>query len=288
LVFGPEALWTRFTQKGRLIRHFVLSAAITSASMTEQSLPQPVLGVPDPELPTVHEQLIVFARELGELYQLERQRSSELEAVLSSLQESYMATMKSLALVIEAKDRTTRGHLERTQAFGMALARRVDPVLADAVELGYGFFLHDLGKVGIPEDILCKAGPLSGEEWALMRGHPLIGAQIVAPIRFLGEAAQVIRHHHERFDGTGYPDGLAARAIPLPARIFAVADSFDAMISDRPYRRARPVEVALGEIEDGAGTQFDPEIVEAFVSLVDEESLTATGGDALDRLAHVG
>jgi len=256
--------------------------------MTEQNLPQPVLGVPDPELPTVREQLIVFARELGELYQLERQRSAELEAVLSSLQESYMATMKSLALVIEAKDRTTRGHLERTQAYGMALARRMDPALAEAVELGYGFFLHDLGKVGIPEDILSKAGPLSGEEWALMRGHPVIGAQIVAPIRFLGEAAQVIRHHHERFDGTGYPDGLAGRAIPLPARIFAVADSFDAMISDRPYRRARPVEVALEEIEDGAGTQFDPEVVDAFVSLVGEESLTATEGDDPNRLAHVG
>src|SRR6266545_4589827 len=177
--------------------------------MTEQNLPQPVLGVPDPELPTVREQLIVFARELGELYQLERQRSAELEAVLSSLQESYMATMKSLALVIEAKDRTTRGHLERTQAYGMALARRMDPALADG-------------------------------------------------------------------------------AIPLPARIFAVADSFDAMISDRPYRRARPVELALEEIEGGAGTQFDPEVVDAFVSLVGEESLTATEGDDPNRLAHVG
>jgi HD-GYP domain-containing protein (c-di-GMP phosphodiesterase class II) len=256
--------------------------------MTEQNLPQTVLGVPDPELPTVHEQLKVFARELGELYQLERQRSAELEKVLSSLQESYIATMKSLALVIEAKDRTTRGHLERTQVFGMALARRIDPALAKAVDLGYGFFLHDLGKVGIPEDILCKAGPLSGDEWALMRGHPLIGAQIVAPIRFLGEATQVIRHHHERFDGTGYPDGLAGRDIPLPARIFAVADSFDAMISDRPYRRARPIEVALEEIGDGAGTQFDPEVVEAFVSLVEDDSLTAIEGDDPDRLAYVG
>jgi HD-GYP domain-containing protein (c-di-GMP phosphodiesterase class II) len=256
--------------------------------MTEETLPQTVPGVPDPELPTVHEQLKVFARELGELYQLERQRSAELETVLSSLQESYIATMKTLALVIEAKDRTTRGHLERTQVFGMALARRVDPALAEAVELAYGFFLHDLGKVGIPEDILCKAGPLSGEEWALMRGHPVIGAQIVAPIRFLGEATQVIRHHHERFDGTGYPDGLAGRDIPLPARIFAVADSFDAMVSDRPYRRARPIEVALEEIEEGAGTQFDPEVVDAFVSLVEDDSLTAIEGDDPDRLAHVG
>jgi len=256
--------------------------------MTDETLPQPVLGVQDPELPTVHEQLIVFARELGELYQLERQRSAELEAVLSSLQESYIATMKSLALVIEAKDRSTRGHLERTQVFGMALARRVDPALAEDAELAHGLFLHDIGKVGITEDILCKAGPLSGEEWRVMRGHPVIGAQIVAPIRFLGEAVQVIRHHHERFDGTGYPDGLAGQAIPLPARIFAVADSFDAMTSDRPYRLARPVELALEEIEDGSGTQFDPEVVDAFISLVEEESLTGSEGDDPDRLAHVG
>jgi ribonuclease P protein subunit RPR2 len=96
----------------------------------------------------------------------------------------------------------------------------------------------------------------------------VIGAQIVAPIRFLGEATQVIRHHHERFDGTGYPDGLAGRDIPLPARIFAVADSFDAMVSDRPYRRARPIEVALEEIEDGAGTQFDPEVVAALEAVI--------------------
>jgi len=256
--------------------------------MTDETLPQLVLGVQDPELPTVHEQLIVFARELGELYQLERQRSAELEAVLSSLQESYIATMKSLALVIEAKDRSTRGHLERTQVFGMALARRVDPALAADAELSYGFFLHDIGKVGIPEDILCKAGPLSGEEWRVMRGHPVIGAQIVAPIRFLGEAVQVIRHHHERFDGTGYPDGLAGQAIPLPARIFAVAASFDPLTSDRPYRLARPVELALEEVEDGAGTQFDPQVVDAFISLVEEESLTGSEGDDPDRLAHVG
>jgi ribonuclease P protein subunit RPR2 len=137
--------------------------------------------------------------------------------------------MKSLAVVIEAKDQTTRGHLERTQVFGLALARRVDPELAGSPTLGYGFFLHDIGKVGIPEHILCKAGPLSVDEWTVMRNHPIIGAQIVAPIAFLSDAVELIRHHHERFDGTGYPDGLAAEAIPLGARIFAVADSFDAM-----------------------------------------------------------
>ncbi len=227
--------------------------------------------VADPEMPTVHGQLIVFARELGELYRLERSRRAELETVLESLQETYLATMKSLATVIEAKDQTTRGHLDRTVSYGLALARTIEPKLAESPTLGYGFFLHDIGKVGIPEHILCKAGPLSVDEWTVMRNHPIIGAQIVAPIAFLSEAVDLIRHHHERFDGSGYPDGLAGEAIPLAARIFSVADSFDAMTSDRPYRGAIGIERALEEIRAGAGTQFDPEIVRVFVDMVEQD-----------------
>ncbi len=234
----------------------------------------------DDELPTVHEQLIVFARELGCLYRAERERARELERVLGELRRSYLATMKSLAMVVEAKDSATRGHLERTQAYGLALARRIDPALVTE-ELGYGFFLHDIGKVGVPEHVLRKPGPLTADEWEVMRTHPVLGAQIVAPITFLRDAERLVRHHHERFDGTGYPDGLRGEEIPLAARVFAVADAFDAMTSDRPYRRAMSVERAVGEIVDGAGTQFDPEIVRVFVDLVEEEPvglLQAAGG----------
>jgi ribonuclease P protein subunit RPR2 len=240
----------------------------------------------DPELPAVHEQLIVFARELGDLYRLERSRSAELERVLESLQETYIATMKSLAQVIEAKDRTTRGHLDRTQAYGLALARRIAPELVATPNLGYGFFLHDIGKVGVPEQILCKEGPLTSEEWTVMRNHPVVGAQIIAPIAFLTGAVELIRHHHERFDGSGYPDGLRAEEIPLAARIFAVADSFDAMTSDRPYRGAMDIERALLEVEGGAGTQFDPDVVRIFVQMMQDDP-TMVPDEGYD-LEHAG
>ncbi|OFW78215.1 MAG: hypothetical protein A2Z48_02530 [Actinobacteria bacterium RBG_19FT_COMBO_70_19] len=247
-----------------------------------------VPGFPsDPELPAVHEQLIVFARELGELYRLERARSAELERVLASLQDTYIATMKSLAQVIEAKDLTTRGHLDRTQAYGLALAGRVDPALVTE-ELGYGFFLHDIGKVGVPEQILCKRGPLSSDEWDVMRTHPLVGVQIVAPIAFLQGAVELVRHHHERFDGTGYPDGLRGEEIPLAARVFSAADSFDAMTSDRPYRGAMGVERALAEIEGGAGSQFDPEVVRVFVQMIREDPPTLPHEDEGHHSAHAG
>jgi HD-GYP domain-containing protein (c-di-GMP phosphodiesterase class II) len=237
-------------------------------------------AVEDPEAGSLHDQLKIFAREVGVLYSAERVRTRELEHALETARDMYVATMKSLAHVVEAKDPTTRGHLDRTAHYGLALARKVDPVLAERPEIAYGFFLHDIGKVGIPESILCKTTPLTELEWVVMRSHPNQGARIVEPIPFMGEAVEIVRSHHERFDGTGYPRGLRGYDIPLSARIFAIADSFDAMTSDRPYRSALTTDAAVAEILAGSGTQFDPVCVEAFEALVEEDDSFVLAGRA--------
>jgi cyclic di-GMP phosphodiesterase len=225
----------------------------------------------DPELPALQAQLSVFAREIGTLYAAERTRSWELEMALDELQDTYVSTMTSFAQVVELKDSTTAGHLDRTQTLGLAIAEAVDPELAARPETRYGFFLHDIGKVGIPEHILCKPGALDRSEWLIMREHPTIGAHIVEPIRFLAGAVDIVRSHHERWDGSGYPMGLRHEEIPLAARVFAIADCFDAMTNDRPYRRAMAVEEAVEEIVRGACTQFDPDVVQIFLELVERE-----------------
>ena len=219
------------------------------------------------QLAQAKEQLLVLARDVNSMYQAERARSRELAEALAALQESYLATVRTLAFIVEAKDSSTREHLERTHDYARALARVVMPGVEIGPEMTYGFLLHDVGKVGIPESILCKPGPLTEEEYEVMKTHPLIGVQIVAPIQFLGKAIEVIRCHHERWDGRGYPDGLAGEDIPLAARIFSVCDTFDAMTSDRPYRRAMPFDYAVEEIERCGGTQFDPEVVGFFIRM---------------------
>ncbi len=220
------------------------------------------------QLEAAERQLLVFAREINHLYQAERARAAELERALDRLRGSYLDMIKTLAFVVEAKDPSTRAHLQRTHDYAVALAEAVDPELAADEQLRYGFLLHDVGKVGIPEAVLNKPGPLDAEEWEVMRAHPLLGVQMVAGIKSLGSAVEVIRCHHERWDGKGYPTGLAGEAIPAGARVFSVADAFDAMTSDRPYRKAIPFDQACQEIADGAGSQFDPMVVDAFTTIV--------------------
>jgi ribonuclease P protein subunit RPR2 len=202
-------------------------------------------------------QLERYAADLRETFKEERARSQQLR-------ESYITTVRALANAVEARDAYTGKHAERVAAYGLVLARALGSTLADDPEIEFGFLLHDIGKVAVPDAILYKPEPLTEAERILMERHTLIGVQILRGIDFLGEAKAVVRSHHERWDGNGYPDGLKADDIPLAARVFAVADTLDALTTDRPYRPASELGRARGIIGSLAGTQFDPEVVEAF------------------------
>jgi ribonuclease P protein subunit RPR2 len=208
-------------------------------------------------------QLERYAADLRETFKEERSRSQELHL-------SYMATVRALSNAVEARDAYTGKHAERVAAYGMEIARVLDPALPETPEIEFGFLLHDIGKVAIPDAILYKPSALTDEERALMCQHPAIGAQIVRGIEFLRDAVKVVRSHHERWDGDGYPDRLAGEEIPLTARVFAVADVLDALTTDRPYRPASPIARAREVILAESGKQFDPSVVAAFDSIDDE------------------
>jgi HD-GYP domain-containing protein (c-di-GMP phosphodiesterase class II) len=207
-------------------------------------------------------QLERYAADLRETFKEERARAQELRR-------SYMATVRALSNAVEARDAYTGKHAERVTAYGMEVARASGMPLTDVPELEFGFLLHDVGKVAIPDAILYKPESLTDEERALMARHPVIGSEIIRGIEFLGDAALVVRSHHERWDGTGYPDGLAGDEIPLVARVFAIADVLDALTTDRPYRPASSLAVARKMIREASGTQFDPRMVEAFGTIPD-------------------
>jgi putative nucleotidyltransferase with HDIG domain len=177
---------------------------------------------------------------------------------------AHLATLVSLAAALDARERETRAHSVRVQEYTLTLARALGIPEQDLKAIAAGALLHDIGKIGIQDSILLKAGRLSGEEWEAMRKHPTIGAEILKSLTHIGAARHLVVAHHERWDGSGYPGGLAGTTIPLGARIFAVADTLDAMTSDRPYRPRTSFEAAQQEIAQCAGTQFDPEIVRAF------------------------
>jgi ribonuclease P protein subunit RPR2 len=207
---------------------------------------------------TPEQQLLLYARDLRHLLEIERGQRR-------ALQNAYQQTVSALGSALESRDTGTSEHSERVQRYALELARVVDPELSEDPSVEYGFLLHDVGKIGIPDEILRKPGPLSEVERRLMQTHTVLGEQMLGDVVFLkSEGLKVVRHHHERWDGGGYPDGLIGTDIPLGARIFAVADAFDAMTSDRPYRRARDWHSAGAEILDNAKQQFDPYVVEAF------------------------
>jgi ribonuclease P protein subunit RPR2 len=234
-------------------------------------------------------QALSYARDLKALYEASRMRENELarsnerlraahrqslryaedlKQTFRRLERSFLASLEALCNALEARDSYTRGHSERVGRWSRELAQAAGLGRAETALIAQAGRLHDLGKIGVPEAVLRKPEPLTHEDWLAMREHPVVGARILAPLEFFAEGAVVVRHHHERIDGGGYPDGLRGAAIPLGARIVAVADVYDALTSNRPYRPAMSHAEAAGGLREAAGRSLDGELVERFLELL--------------------
>jgi response regulator RpfG family c-di-GMP phosphodiesterase len=205
------------------------------------------------------------------LEELVSERTAELDKALEEVEMSYRSTLKALVQALETRDYETHGHSERVVTFSLRLGYELGLDDAALRDLELGALMHDIGKIGVPDAVLRKPAQLNDEEWEKMRLHPLHGQKILRNIAFLEGATRIVAQHHEKWDGTGYPLGLRGEEIDVGARIFSVADAFDAIISDRIYRKGRSYEEALEELEKFAGTQFDPLIVEAFKNIPKED-----------------
>ena len=215
----------------------------------------------------------VYARnaQFSRLEELVQESRDELAVSLEGLESSYGVTLKALIQALEARDAETHGHSERVVTFSLRLGHEVGLDRFQKRDLELGAMLHDIGKIGVPDEILRKPAKLNEREWQKMRQHPAHGHRILRDIEFLEGASRVVLQHHERWDGKGYPNGLRGNEIDITARVFAVADAFDAMTSDRVYSRGRSFEEAYEELKKYAGTQFDPQVVEAFNAVPDTD-----------------
>lgn len=198
---------------------------------------------------------------LDELQLANKTLRREIEKASVDIQRHYLETVRSLVAAIDAKDSYTKSHQERVVMFAMLLGAELGLSAREIGLLQQAAVLHDIGKIGVPEDILRKKERLTPEEFDIIKQHPVIGAEIISPVQFLSEVVPIVLHHHERFDGAGYPDGLKGAAIPLGARVLAVADAVDAMLSERPYAPAKPVAKVQEQLRLCSGTQFDPQLV---------------------------
>ncbi|MEA2468091.1 MAG: hypothetical protein QOJ57_2217, partial [Thermoleophilaceae bacterium] len=205
----------------------------------------------------------------------------EIEREKERAANGYRAVVRSLAAAIEARDGYTGGHSDEVQRLSVAVALQLGLDRSQIEEIRTVALLHDIGKIGIPDHVLHNPDPLSREEWAVMRQHPLIGERILEPLPGLSAVARAVRHEHERWDGDGYPDGLAGHEIPLAARVVLACDAYHALVSDRPYRDALPLEEALTEIDYCAGTQFDPRVAAALVACIRNPEETARAAHEL-------
>ena len=209
----------------------------------------------------------------------------DLKRATEQIETNCVETLESLATALEAKDAYTAGHSERVARWSVMLARRIGLSDAEVEEIRSVAMLHDIGKIGMPERILNKAGALTEEEKALVRTHPVTGGQILHPLKSFHHYIPIVRHHHEWFNGNGYPDRIGGGELPLTVWIAAAADAFDAMTSNRPYRRMQTLEFAFQQFEQGAGTQFNPECVKAFMDLLKEPGVSK---DRLLKAAAAG
>jgi response regulator RpfG family c-di-GMP phosphodiesterase len=204
-------------------------------------------------------------------------------AVLVASRRRDRAIIESLAATVEAKDTVTSDHVHTVGRLATLLARLVEPRLAASEDFLFGCLLHDVGKIEVPERILNKPGPLSDDEWTVMRRHPQTGLRVIGPLALSPTVSELVLHHHERWDGAGYPDGLAGQGIPLSARIFSVCDTLEAMTARRPYREPAPASAAMAEIHGESGRQFDPSVVDAL-----ERGVTCGDIDLAETLAMAG
>lgn len=261
-VIMADAVWT--TAGGTPLHVAVAATPVQGAHGVALGIVARDMSVQD----RMQDQLRAYATDLRESYGRELQRLEQLEL-------TYRATVEALATAVEAKDDTTGGHIRRVLALGMLFARaHLGEHAAADPQLEYGFLLHDVGKLAIPDSVLNKPGALDRGEWVLMQRHPAEGARILGGIPFLDEAIDIVAAHHERWDGGGYPRGLARDEIPIGARLFSIVDTVDAMTSDRPYRAGLPLGTALDELSRQAGRQFDPDCVATFLKL-DCEAVSA-------------
>lgn len=205
------------------------------------------------------------------LEKLASERAIEIDKALEEVESSYRITLKALVQALETRDFETHGHSERVVTFSLRLGHELGLEEVALRDLELGALLHDIGKIGVPDAILRKPAKLNEDEWSKMKLHPLHGQKILRNIKWLEGAADVVGQHHERWDGEGYPYCLRGEEISIGARIFAVVDAFDAMVSDRVYRRGRSYQAAIEELERCAGTQFDPLVVEAFKAIPRED-----------------
>ena len=201
----------------------------------------------------------------------ERMQSQEaLQKAHADLQEAYDKTIEGWVLALDLRDRETEGHTQRVTEMTKKLARKLECTDEELVHIRRGALLHDMGKMGIPDEILQKPGPLTDDEWVIMRRHPQYAYQMLSPINYLSQALIIPYYHHERWDGSGYPHKLKGKDIPLHARLFAVVDVWDALSSDRPYRKGLPIKEVVEYLQKEAGRLFDLEIVDTFIPLINE------------------